>query len=362
MDPSPAPGTGSPDLGSPDVDAKGRVRIGDHVPTGAELTNAMVHFYRGELGRSNIWRTRLDATTNWAVVTTAAALTFAFGGSAGSESHLVLLAISLLVLVFLFIEARRYRYYELWTHRVRLMETHFFANLLRPGSQRESDWEQRLVHSLCAPRFPISLLEALGRRYRRTYAILFLILAGSWLIKVSTHPDTASSLGELVQRSAVGALPGWLILGTWLLFNAGLLALGLFTVGLRETDAEVLGKTPRSALRLLARLRAVGREALEVDFGALKPTFSGGKHLAWIISNKAEAIGKTLLEDLDRGVTRIRAEGMYSGQEHSVLLCVIQGRQAEKLRALVYDCDPQAFVVIVAARDVRGEGFRPLEA
>ena len=83
----------------------------------------------------SISSTRLDATTNWAVITTGAALTFAFGGA--YNPPVVLLIVAVLVLLFLFIEARRYRYYELWTHRVRMMETHFFSNLLRPRQPRD---------------------------------------------------------------------------------------------------------------------------------------------------------------------------------------------------------------------------------
>jgi len=337
------------------------VQIGDHVPSGSELTTAMVHFYRGELGRSNVWRTRLDATTNWAVITAGAAITFAFGSAA--HSHVVLLLVAALVLLFLFIEARRYRYYELWTQRVRIMETHFFSNLLRPEAERDDGWQERLVSSLRRPAFPISLMEALGRRYRRTYALLFLILAGGWLVKILIHPTGATGLSEVLTQAAVGPVPGWLVILGWLVFNVALLVMGLSTVGLRESEGEVFGEAPRTYLRLMARLRAATREALEVDLAALKPTFvGGGKHLAWIISDQAQPIADVLLKELDRGVTRIRGEGMYSGQEHAVLLCVVQGRQVARLKTLVQRTDPEAFMVITAARDVRGEGFRPLEA
>ncbi|MCV5824980.1 DUF2270 domain-containing protein, partial [Escherichia coli] len=44
----------------------------------AEFNTAMVHFYRGEIQRSNVWRNRLDATTNWAVITAGATLSFVF--------------------------------------------------------------------------------------------------------------------------------------------------------------------------------------------------------------------------------------------------------------------------------------------
>jgi uncharacterized membrane protein len=68
-----------------------------------------VHFYRGELYRSQVWRTRLDTTTNWAVVPTAAMVTFAFGEAA--HSHIILLLSSLVIAVFLCQEARRFRYF-----------------------------------------------------------------------------------------------------------------------------------------------------------------------------------------------------------------------------------------------------------
>jgi uncharacterized membrane protein len=48
----------------------------------SEFNAAMVHFYRGEIYRSQVWRQRLDHTTNWAVLTTGAALTFAFSDPA----------------------------------------------------------------------------------------------------------------------------------------------------------------------------------------------------------------------------------------------------------------------------------------
>jgi hypothetical protein len=45
---------------------------------------ALSHLYRGELYRSTVWRTRLDATTNWAVVTTGLALSLTFSSETAS--------------------------------------------------------------------------------------------------------------------------------------------------------------------------------------------------------------------------------------------------------------------------------------
>jgi uncharacterized membrane protein len=99
-----------------------------------EFTTAMVHFYRGEISRANTWRNRLDATTNWAIVTTAAVISFAFTNITPG-SHAVLLIDAVLILIFLWIEARRYRYFELFSYRVRLLETDFFAAMLVPPFQ-----------------------------------------------------------------------------------------------------------------------------------------------------------------------------------------------------------------------------------
>lgn len=331
----------------------------------SDFNTAIVHLYRGEMARSNAWRGRLDATTNWAVVTTGAALTFAFG--AASNDPVVLPIVSVLVVLFLFIEARRYRYYELWTHRVRLMEKHFFSNLLSAApsgdGSSEDDSAERLTESLLRPAFPISLLEALGRRYRRNYAPLFVVLAGSWLVKVALHPTAVSSLPELFDRAAVGPIPGWMVLLVGLVFNAALIAMGLLTVGLRQSDTEVFADTSGLFLRFFRRLKAASSEALDVDISSLLPALpsSGRRQLVYIISDQPEEISKPILAELNRGVTLLRGQGMYTGKEHSILLCVVRGRQADRLKAIVHKHDPNAFVIITGALDVRGQGFRPLD-
>ncbi len=327
----------------------------------SEFNTAMAHFYRGEVSRSNTWRSRLDATTNWAVVTTGAALTFVFG--AVDHSPAVILILAWLVLLFLFIEARRYRYYELWSHRVRLLETNHFAPQLSAGSVERPGWAERLVESLHHPRFPITLLEALGRRYRRNYAPLYLVLTAAWVVKLAIHPSAVDGWQGFLERAAIGPVPGALVLASVVVFNLGLLALGIFTVGLRESEGEVLGEGPKGLKRLTTRIAAATREALEVDLGTVRPPWpSGRKHLVFIISDEIEEISKPLLEELDRGVTLLKGTGMFSGREHGILMCVVRGRQVARLKEIVYRNDAKAFVVVTGVQDVRGEGFRPLEA
>ncbi len=73
--------------------------------TPSEFNTAMVHLYRGEVSRANTWRTRLDGTTNWAVLTTLTTLSFAF--SSAKNTHVMILINSLLIFYFMYIEADR---------------------------------------------------------------------------------------------------------------------------------------------------------------------------------------------------------------------------------------------------------------
>jgi uncharacterized membrane protein len=84
---------------------------------------ALAHLYRGEIYRSTIWRTRLDNTTNWAVVILGIALSVTF--SSQEASPLPLLLAGILSIVFLIFEARRYRYFNVWRARARWLERNF---------------------------------------------------------------------------------------------------------------------------------------------------------------------------------------------------------------------------------------------
>ena len=106
----------------------------------AEIT-ALAHLYRGEVYRSTIWRTRLDTTTNWSVVTLGVALSITF--STPEASPLPLILVGILIMLFLALEARRYRYFNVWRARCRLMETDMYAPLLRgQGITMDGKWNR----------------------------------------------------------------------------------------------------------------------------------------------------------------------------------------------------------------------------
>lgn len=177
--------------------------------TRPEYISAIVHLYRGELDRATTWRLRLDATTNWAIITTAGVLSYSFGVE--SHTHLGPLLGLALVSVFWMIEARRYRYADIWYARVRKIEENFYGPILRrnPVSPR-SEWGQLVAADLFRPRFRVSRAYALRKRFLRNYWAIFAVLIGAWAMKLVAHPTPAGSWSELRARLAVGLLPWWL--------------------------------------------------------------------------------------------------------------------------------------------------------
>lgn len=205
----------------------------------SEFNMAMVHFYRGEVQRSNVWRGRLDATTNWAVITAGATLSFVF--SSPDNPHFAIPINSILVSIFLFMEARRYRYYEVWASRVRVLETGYFAPMLSHQTMPpDKEWAEHLSADLLKPHFTISDWEAIGRRLRSNYIWIFVLLALSWMLKVYLHPFPATTVEVFVNRATVGLVPGWLVIASGILFNLILFVLSVGTLQLKDAASEVL--------------------------------------------------------------------------------------------------------------------------
>jgi uncharacterized membrane protein len=213
-------------------------------PYSAAELGMLAHLYRAEMYRSKVWRTRLDATTNWAVATTGIALSVTFSNAENSPLPLVLVA--LLDLVFLSIEARRYRYFDIWRTRVRLMEVSMYAPLLRlQGVRIDSGWNEALARDYERLRFHISYWEAMGRRLRRNYSFLFVIQAVSYVAKLCVHPTPIGSLDELWARASIGPLPGTVVLAIGVAFHAALVALALLTLkGQRAAGRVEWGQRP----------------------------------------------------------------------------------------------------------------------
>src|SRR5579862_5730224 len=204
----------------------------EHGFSTAEI-GALSHLYRGEIYRSTVWRSRLDSTTNWAVLTTGIALSASF--SSPEASPLPLILVGLILLTFLMIEARRYRYFNVWRARARLLETDFYAPLLEgQGLTRPSEWTALLAKDLRHPRYHISYARAVGRRLRRTYSWILVIQAIAYYGKLAVHPIPLTSASELWARAAIGPVPGGVVVAAGLLFHLGWAAFAVATLRLEK--------------------------------------------------------------------------------------------------------------------------------
>jgi len=171
--------------------------------------NAMIHFYRGELGRIMIWRQRLDVTTTWAITSSTGIITVAF--TYPQVPHIVFFFNLALVWIMLWIEARRYRFYDAFRGRVRMLESHFLVPMISQSPKLlDGEWRRLVCEDLILPSFKISKLEAVGRRLKRNYVFIFAIIMLAWTLKIFVHAKEPITSWDVFYRSlAVHELPAW---------------------------------------------------------------------------------------------------------------------------------------------------------
>ena len=200
---------------------------------------AIAHLYRAEVYRSTIWRTRLDNTTNWSVVTVGIALTTTF--SSREASPIPLLPVGLLLAVCLSLEARLYRYFNVWRARARWMAAYWYAPMVEGRSEEQDGrWQERLANDYLRPRHHISFARAAAP------AQLYPVLrrAGACLSRQDRQAPVAN-LAELVDRAAVGPIPGWAFLVLGGISHAGWIGLTVTVIWL-----DRLKHRPRKAVSM----------------------------------------------------------------------------------------------------------------
>ncbi len=198
-------------------------------PTGSnkDYYAVMVHFYRGELGRIMIWRQRLDITTNWAIMGSTAMITF--GLSRPENTHLIFMFANFLMLLLLNIEARRYRFYDAFRARVRMLEAHFIMPVvMQTDKMLQGDWRSVMAEDLLMPTFKIGRFMAFLRRYRRNYLYIFILIAAAWCTKIWIHyPDSHTVKGFINVLANHHPIPPVLF---WILFSLTYVSIAVFTV------------------------------------------------------------------------------------------------------------------------------------
>ena len=173
--------------------------------------NAMSHFYRGELGRIMVWRQRLDITTNWAITSSTAIITIAFSNR--EVPHIIFFFNLAIVWAMLWIEARRYRFYDAFRARVRMLEAHFLVPMVMENrAMLQGEWKKLVCEDLILPCFKISRLEAVGRRLKRNYVFIFILIMVAWVTKLFLHANAAvDSVPAFYRALRIGHIPSWFV-------------------------------------------------------------------------------------------------------------------------------------------------------
>lgn len=192
---------------------------------------------------------------------------------------------------------------------------------------------------------------------------LFVFLTKDWPIPTS-NPLLASIYGGIGVGIGMGLVyrgrgsTGGLTIVAQLLQKYSGLSFSLCVVLL---DAIVISSAAlvlslEQALYALIGLYVTGKviDAIELGFSFTK--------VAYIISDHTGPITKAILEDLDRGLTKLTAEGGYTGEHRTVLMVVVGQSEIPRLKTVVQSVDPNAFVIISNANEVLGEGFRNIKA
>ena len=199
--------------------------------------NAMSHFYRGELGRIMVWRQRLDITTNWAITSSTAIITISF--STRDVPHIIFFFNLAIVWGMLWIEARRYRFYDAFRARVRMLEAHFLVPMVMENRQMlQGEWKKLVCEDLILPRFKISKLEAVGRRLKRNYVFIFILIMVAWVTKIFLHAtEPIDSTWSFYRSLSIGHIPSWLVASIFV--GTFALVIGLTIYVSKKTTGEI---------------------------------------------------------------------------------------------------------------------------
>jgi hypothetical protein len=197
---------------------------------------------------------------------------------------------------------------------------------------------------------------------RRNYLAILGILTVVWFFKLYTTPIPAETFTEFVSRAAIGPIEGSIVFTAGGILFALFIFLALFTLTLNDASGEVLEQ-----IRVFERLginRVFRPSQNERVYGTgvwQRPHARRDEFMTMIITEKGAAVAERVMQDLNRGVTQLHGEGMYTQKAREVLICALTETEIDDLKRAVNAADPQGFVVIMPASEIAGRGFSPLE-
>lgn len=167
------------------------------------------------------------------------------------------------------------------------------------------------------------------------------MVVSAWVwVWVRVFRGRGSTGGLTILAQIIQKITGFSFSLSVVLLDGTVITLAAFVLGMEQAMYALIG------------LFVTGKviNALEVGFSTTK--------VAYIISDQTEEISQAILNDLDRGLTKLKAEGGYTGDNRTVLMAVVGQNEITRLKAIVRSVDPGAFVIITEAHEVLGEGFK----
>lgn len=137
----------------------------------------------------------------------------------------------------------------------------------------------------------------------------------------------------------------WLSTGS-LVMGSDVVILVLAVIAFGKLEAALYGTIALLALEMIMDKVLYGMDPSKV---------------AYIVSGKAQEIAQILMEEQERGVTILRGEGAYTGDEKKILMVAFRQRDIVQIKRTVHALDNKAFMVVVDANTVLGGGFDDYE-
>jgi len=186
--------------------------MGKSTPIDEKYFGFLFHYYRAEVYRETNWRSRMDVTTNWVIVVTGIMLSFAFGDS--RAPHTIIVLNYLVALFFLYVEARRFRYYTMLRMRTRLMEQQLLSPIFMGNEGAiTGDWGKKLALSLTRPTIAMSRIESVAWRLRRQYMFLLPVIFIAWISRIFAYPHSVNTFAQAIAQANIWVVPGFVVFG-----------------------------------------------------------------------------------------------------------------------------------------------------
>ena len=133
----------------------------------------------------------------------------------------------------------------------------------------------------------------------------------------------------------------WLSTGS-LIMGSDVVILVLAVIAFGKLEAALYGTIALLALEMIMDKVLYGMDPSKV---------------AYIVSEQAREIAKVLMTEQERGVTVLRGEGAYTGDEKKILMVAFRQKDIVQIKRTVHAMDEKAFMVVVDASTVLGGGF-----